>query len=858
MAEPDWKTLVGSALRRDVAEARRLAQRWVRTARRSGDVRALALASLHLADANQIAGRLVESDACYADARDAFGRAGERRSEWAVRLGALQVHALLGHRARFLDELRALRRAFSDGAVRARVEQAAGNGWRALGDEKLAEACFVSALEFIARRRDDRTAILRAHVHQDLGVALASRGEPRSGLRKLERAREAFGKMGLRHSVWMCDANIAWARGVAGDLRDAWSGLRAAADGLGEAGDARRAALARVDAAELRLRLGDTVLAADEGAEQARRLARAGVPFDAARAWLLVARARRMGGFDGQARRAAKSAARLLESIGDSAHAALAGQYGGEIARDVAGRLRRAGHIGAAFEATLDASERMPPHKGAAWLEKEARAYPGSLRRTLAPELLRLRAVAEPARRIPLLRRALRSAEALRATAPTSRFRATSLARNHAIYEQLARALLARGRPRDLAEAFWVLDAARVRTLREELDRESPGVLDAPRARDLRERIETLWRAIEEREREPRDLRGGSLTILREIRTQERALLAMMGEEDAPPALAPARPDQDTVGCLAFAPVGTRLVGFYSDATGVRSWDGGSLARLQDELGALRFQVERRHYGAVDHEPIDAILASLAQRLVAPLESLPRRLRIVLAREMGATPIEALPWRGAPLADQVAIEYTPCAAWRERRWRHGGSNLLVGLGSHALPEVALEVDAIASLLPRARCLQGDDASRAGILGALEGQSVIHIAGHARARDDLPPLSALRVRDGWLTASDLARARVRGSLVVLSACRTGDPSMGWKGEAWGGFPRALIAAGASGVVASRWPVRDEAARGWMERFYRLLPTFGPAEAVARASREMRVVSPHAADWAAFLLVRGGRR
>jgi len=848
----DWTTLVGTALRRDVAEARKLARRWVGVARRSTDARELGLALLHLADANQVAGRMVESDAAYTEAQEVFLQAGQRRPAWAVRLGALQVRALLGQRAVFLRDLRALRRALPD--ARARVEQAGGNGWRALGDEQRAEECFRAALESIKGRRDARSVILRAHLLQDLGVALASCGDPRAGLRELARARAVFERSDLRHSVLMCEANIAWAQGVAGDLRGAWTGLRSAADALFATGDRRRAALARLDAAELRLRLGDSAAAAAEGAQQARWLARVGIAFDAARAWLLVARAHRMSELPGPAKRAAKRAASLLESVGGVAFAALVRQYGGEPDRDASRRLRDAGHIGAAFEATLDASESMDPRKGAAWLEREARAYPPALRQSLAPERLRLSAAGEQKRRIPLLRRALRAAETVRSSAPTSRFRATALMRHHAVYEELAQALLERGRPADLAEAFWVLDAARARTLREELEREAPGILDAPRARELRERIEALWHAMEEREREPRDLRGGPRDILREIHTHERALVTMLGEEHAPPAMAPAQSAH--TGCLAYACVASRLVGFLADADGVRTWDAGSVAHARADLGDLRFQVERHHYGGVDAGSTDAILAGLAERLFGTIESLPPRLRVVLPRELGAAPIEALPWRGAPLIEHVEIEHAPCAGWRGRRWRSAGGSLLVALGSRALPDVEREVDSIEQLVPGAQCLRGSDASRDGILASLQGQRVIHIAGHARARDDLPPLSALRVRDGWLTASDLARAQLCGSLVVLSACRTGDPSMGWQGESWGGFPRALIAAGAGGVVASRWPVRDEAARAWMERFYRALPDVGPAAAVSRASLEVRAERPHLADWAAFLLVRGG--
>jgi CHAT domain-containing protein len=116
------------------------------------------------------------------------------------------------------------------------------------------------------------------------------------------------------------------------------------------------------------------------------------------------------------------------------------------------------------------------------------------------------------------------------------------------------------------------------------------------------------------------------------------------------------------------------------------------------------------------------------------------------------------------------------------------------------------------------------------------------------------MSALRVADGWITAADFAGRRSR-ALFVLSACRTGDPSLLHRGETLGGFPRSLLIAGCRGVVASRWEVRDPVARAWMGYFYDALRREPPDAAVAEAARLVRERFPHPADWAAFLYLRG---
>lgn len=174
--------------------------------------------------------------------------------------------------------------------------------------------------------------------------------------------------------------------------------------------------------------------------------------------------------------------------------------------------------------------------------------------------------------------------------------------------------------------------------------------------------------------------------------------------------------------------------------------------------------------------------------------------------------------------------------------------LAIGLDADRLPEVAGEI----ALVPGADVLVGP--TRDEILGAIKGKKLVHIAGHAEAREDLPLMSALRVRDGWITAGDFAGRRLR-ALFVLSACRTGDPSLLYRGEALGGFPRSLLGSGCNGVVASRWEVRDPVARVWMGYFYDALRRAPPDAAVAEAARLVRERFPHPADWAAFLYLRG---
>jgi len=58
----------------------------------------------------------------------------------------------------------------------------------------------------------------------------------------------------------------------------------------------------------------------------------------------------------------------------------------------------------------------------------------------------------------------------------------------------------------------------------------------------------------------------------------------------------------------------------------------------------------------------------------------------------------------------------------------------------------------------------------------------------------------------------------GPVVVLSACETGLADIARLPEEFIGLPTGFIQAGAAAVVASLWPVRDEAALNVINHFY----------------------------------------
>lgn len=113
-------------------------------------------------------------------------------------------------------------------------------------------------------------------------------------------------------------------------------------------------------------------------------------------------------------------------------------------------------------------------------------------------------------------------------------------------------------------------------------------------------------------------------------------------------------------------------------------------------------------------------------------------------------------------------------------------------------------------------------------------------------------------DGLLLAAEVAQLDLHEcECVLLSACESG---LGEFSRTQGvfGLQRAFRIAGARAVVASSWPVDDEAARAWMASFYRarLRPTGTTADASWDASRSLlrslraRGLAPAPRVWASF--------
>ncbi|MEM7248570.1 MAG: CHAT domain-containing tetratricopeptide repeat protein [Acidobacteriota bacterium] len=202
----------------------------------------------------------------------------------------------------------------------------------------------------------------------------------------------------------------------------------------------------------------------------------------------------------------------------------------------------------------------------------------------------------------------------------------------------------------------------------------------------------------------------------------------------------------------------------------------------------------------------------------------------------------------------LALGYSPAA----------GPSDATGLAWSSLPEAEAEVASIAAVHAHPRVFVGADARAERYESEVGSSDVIHLACHGLSDLRSAESSGLVLAASGGEGSELFRAnrivqhQLPGSLVCLSACDTARGALR-RHEGILGLARAFLLAGASAVLASRWPVDDATTRLFMTAFHRELGRGESAgQALTIARRVLRndrtrpeLAHPHA--WAAFGLI-----
>ncbi|MFF3377785.1 CHAT domain-containing protein [Streptomyces sp. NPDC002680] len=227
----------------------------------------------------------------------------------------------------------------------------------------------------------------------------------------------------------------------------------------------------------------------------------------------------------------------------------------------------------------------------------------------------------------------------------------------------------------------------------------------------------------------------------------------------------------------------------------------------------------------------------------------------------------ALPWTllaqdwTGPEGGPPVVAATPALAVLDRLHRRpraqGSSAMVVGNPTCDLPHAEAEAHTVARLFG-VRPLIGLAATRTAVAATVSSVRMLHLAGHARFHPGSPLDSHVLLADGPWHARDALAARLSADLVVLSGCETGI-SQALSGEESAGIAQAFLHAGARCLIVSLWRVDDASTAVFMRCFHEHRGAgWDVAQALAKASDDMRRRGYHASHWAAFQAVGDTRR
>lgn len=211
---------------------------------------------------------------------------------------------------------------------------------------------------------------------------------------------------------------------------------------------------------------------------------------------------------------------------------------------------------------------------------------------------------------------------------------------------------------------------------------------------------------------------------------------------------------------------------------------------------------------------------------------------------------------GLVFADPSLPQSHPTTETPTRSWTQVG-----GTGLEPLPLSRQEGEnVVASLGGQSQLFLGGNASEAQLKQMdLQPFQVLHFAAHAIVDEVAPQRSAVVLtpgndqQDGLLQPNEIETLPLNGQIVVLSTCSSASGQV-FKGEGAMSLARAFLKAGASVVVATLQPLRDDAASFFFNHFYRALAKGHPvAYAIQTAQKESIASGQPPAAWAPVVAI-----
>ncbi|RYZ12622.1 MAG: CHAT domain-containing protein [Comamonadaceae bacterium] len=182
-----------------------------------------------------------------------------------------------------------------------------------------------------------------------------------------------------------------------------------------------------------------------------------------------------------------------------------------------------------------------------------------------------------------------------------------------------------------------------------------------------------------------------------------------------------------------------------------------------------------------------------------------------------------------------------------------------------LPGAEAEVQQLGRLFPSNTLYVGPAATKTQFRQAAARAPLMHVAAHAEA-DSVDPLYSRILlaneggRQNFLEAHEIIGMRMDATaLVTLSACESGLGRIA-QGDEVLGFTRSFLSAGASSLIASLWPVSDDATAVLMGTLYAELAKGRDVQQAMQAGQLAVLRQPgmaHPFFWAPFNLIGNWR-
>lgn len=326
---------------------------------------------------------------------------------------------------------------------------------------------------------------------------------------------------------------------------------------------------------------------------------------------------------------------------------------------------------------------------------------------------------------------------------------------------------------------------------------------------------------------------------------------------------------------LAYYLEKDRLILFALTTEGITSYvQPGGVGQLEYLLPLLHAHLRPEIWPDPQHPPqqvVRRLLRKLYDLLIAPAASLlpsnGGNLIIVPYGSLHKLPFHALYDGEHFLIERLQVSYLPASSLLLQL--HGDSEpdaanqvtkppLVLGYSGHQrIQRVHDEAQVIAEML-HGKCYLEHEATISRLMEEAPNSPLIHLATHGKSRLDAPNFSYVRLADGQLNAIDAFSMNLKGcELVTLSGCETG-LALSSGGDEQLGLGRAFLAAGATSLAMSLWPVEDNATSELMRLFYEhLLQGVSKAQALRAAQqaliRDEQRGYAHPYFWAAFRLV-----